>query len=750
MNTTLTRTRGTDQLAEGADAASPPDGGSTRGRQVIRVGFPVVVVGAFIALAWTAEWFREALGWLAPHLSILLWGAVAAVLAVSLIRRGIDRSLGDEWVRPVRFLAAPAALGASIIAYLVQLFASWNTGGASWFTVGGVVPLSDANGYFGGAERLLFDGHLDAFNSRRPLHAAFLASELAFTNLDLRKALVIQAVLLGVASYLAARAVTRDLGPVAGLALFAGIYGFARVGIHTVSTETLGVTLGALAFAALWSAVRRQDEWLVAGGLFLLTFAFNFRPGPLLLLLTLPVALAWLLRGSRWINWRVLGLSAAAVVVALSANYVSIFTFHGEADDLNANANYTIYGMAKGLPGWSSEPVSWYQIFVDHPEIRDMSETERNRVASEKAREELKAHPGEFASSYIEGAGNYFRVSADYIMEPVPTGALRILVYASALVLAAVVLIARWRASWRRVLLDVVLFGGVVFALPTFVGAWPYDDHAPWGWGPVGTGSYFTWWFGAAAAALAYVAFIVVGTERLRVDRQLWLVAVALATVVVMMPILGNDTVRFFAAAVPFLALSVALAVAAIDRIPFPRVDATVRLSAAEKKGESRVSRWAPVAIGGAVAVVAVIGAPIAAAAIDKPAIPTRVCPDGRRAQPLIGGAAVRLVEPGAQSDLGELEAREVKRSRTIEWLQEKGEFGPIHSNTTVIGGLTQRGHDRIAFVDGAVSAPRRSVLYLCGTTVSDNRTNALLKEWPLPLDVFAGSRINAVSSDAP
>jgi hypothetical protein len=746
MNTTLTRTRGTDHLADGGDAAPLPDGGAARGRQVIRVGLPVVAVGAFIALAWTAEWFREALGWLAPHLSILLWGAVAALLGVSLIRRA-RRSSADEWVRPVRFLAAPAALAGSIIAYLVQLFASWNTGGASWFTIGGVVPLSDANGYFGGAERLLFDGHLDAFNSRRPLHAAFLASELAFTNLDLRKALVIQAVLLGVASYLAARTVARDLGPIAGLALFAGIFGFARVGIHTVSTETLGVTLGALAFAALWSAVRRQDGWLVAGGLFMLTFAFNFRPGPILLLLTLPVALAWLLRGSRWINWRVLGLSAAAVVVALSANYMSIFTFHGEADDLNANANYTIYGMAKGLPGWSSEPVSWYQIFVDHPEIVGMSETERNRVASERAREELKAHPGAFTRSYIEGAGNYFRVSGDYIMEPVPTGVLRLLVYASALVLAAVVLIARLRASWRRVLLDVVLFGGVVFALPTFVGAWPYDDHAPWGWGTVGAGSYFPWWFGAAAAALAYVAFIVVGTERLRVDRQLWLVAVALATVVVMMPILGNDTVRFFAAAVPFLAFSVALAVAVIDRIPVRRMDAIVRPS---QKEDSRGSRWAPVVVGGAVAVVAVIGAPIAAAAIDKPATPTRICPDGRRAEPLIGGAAVRLVEAGAQSDLDELEARHVKGSRTIEWLQEKGEFGPIHSNTTIIGGLTQRGQDRIAFVDGAVSAPRSSALYLCGTTVSNNRTNALLKEWPLPLDVFAGTPINAVSKDAP
>jgi hypothetical protein len=729
------------------DPGRAPDGaGAGRWRRIVSFGLPAALVGVFVVFGWRAEWFREALGWLAPHLSTLLWGAVAVLLGYSLIRRVVRAPATPSTARRFGFLLGPGALAGSIIAYLVELFASWERGGSSWFTIGGVVPWSDAYAYFGGAQRLLFDGQLDAFNSRRPIHAAFLASEFALTNLDLRKTLVIQAVLLGVASYLAARAVARDLGPIAGLAVFAGIYEFSRVGVHTVMSETMGVTMGALAFAALWSAVRTRNVWMLAGGLFLLTFAFHFRSGPVLLLLTLPVAFAWLLRGKQRINWRALGLSAAAVVVALSASYIALFTFHGDRQNLNATADQVIYGMARGFPGWSSQPVSWYQIYVDHPEIMDMSATRRTQFVSDRAREELRDHPGAFARSYVEGASNYFTGVGDYITAPVSS--YRPLVYATALMLAAVVLIARWRASSRRVLLDLVLFGGVVLALPTFVGAWPYDDHAPWGWGSVGAGSYFPWWFGAAAAALAYVAFIVVGTERLRIDRQLWLVAVALATVAVMMPILGNDTVRFFAAAVPFLALSVALAVAVIDQIPFRPRDATVRPSAAQKE-DTRGSRWAPVVVGGAVAVVALIGAPIGAAAIDKPATPTRTCPDGRRAQPLIGGAAVRLVEPDVKSDLDELDARQVMRSPTIEWLQEKGEFGPIDSDMTIMGGLTRRGHDRIAFVDGAVSAPRGSVLYLCGATISDRATNALLKEWPVPLDVFAGTPLDAASRGA-
>src|SRR5213079_788231 len=101
---------------------------------------------------------------------------------------------------------------------------------------------------------------------------------------------------------------------------------------------------------ALWNAVRTRNVWVLAGGLVLLTFAFHFRPGPVLLLLTLPIAFAWLLRGSRRVNWRVLGLSVAAVIVGLATNYIAIFAFHGAGDNLNANANYIIYGMAKGFP----------------------------------------------------------------------------------------------------------------------------------------------------------------------------------------------------------------------------------------------------------------------------------------------------------------------------------------------------------------------------------------------------------------
>jgi hypothetical protein len=707
----------------------------------LRFALPVVLVGTFLAFAWTSGAFRAGLAVIAPHVAILLWAAVAVGLAVSIGRRYVgSRVVEPENLAELRVLLAPAALSASVIAYLVRLFASWADGGSSFFTIGGVVPWSDANTYVGGAQRLLFDGQLDAFNSRRPLQSAFLATELAFTRLDLRGALVLQAILLGVATYLAARAVARDLGPLAGLALFAGIYGFARIGVDTAMTETLGVTLGALAFAALWSAVRPKNSWLVVAGMFLLAFAFDIRPGPVLLLLTLPIAFAWLLRGSRRTNWRLLGLSVVAVVVATSANYVAIFVFHGDTGNVNANSGYMIYGMSRGLPGWSSQPLSWYQLYLDHPEIRNMSETERNRFVNTKAREELAAHPGTFVRSYFEGASNYVRGSGEYATEPVSS--LRLLVYAVAFVIGLLVLIVRWRSSsLQSVLLDAALFGGVLLALPTIVGAWPYDDHTGWGWDAVGLGSYLPSWFGAAICTFAYVAFILVGTARLSLRRHLWLAVVALATVAVSMPVLGLDTVRIFAAAVPFLAVPFAVAVAVIGHVQLGR-DKTESPAAVAPKRESPGQTWLPVLIGGALAVLAVVGAPIAAVAVAKPAPQPRMCADGQLAQPLIDGVAVRIVgtERSGGRELDEVKISDVTSASTVLGLQQRGVFGRIHAPMTVVAGITERGHDRIAFVDGSVSATGDSVLYLCGRVVSDASSNPVLKEWPVPLDVFAGT----------
>ncbi len=57
----------------------------------------------------------------------------------------------------------------------------------------------------------------------------------------------------------------------------------------------------------------------------------------------------------------------------------------------------------------------------------------------------------------------------------------------------------------------------------------------------------------------------------------------------------------------------------------------------------------------------------------------------------------------------------------------------------TLIHGLTASGTDRFAVLDGVVSAPRTSVLYLCGDVVHDPETDATFAIYPDLVDLFRG-----------
>src|SRR5262249_5582319 len=156
-------------------------------------------------------------------------------------------------IGPTGQLAAIAGAVApvlAIVAFLLPAFHSWTTVQPIWPGGGalvlGVLPWSDAGDYYNSAEGLLIEGSLDAWSQRRPLNAALLATRLALLNHDLRLALLLQAILLGLSSYVLAQTVARLLGGIAGLATFALLYAFGHHFVHLTLSEALGLTLGAL------------------------------------------------------------------------------------------------------------------------------------------------------------------------------------------------------------------------------------------------------------------------------------------------------------------------------------------------------------------------------------------------------------------------------------------------------------------------------------------------------------------------
>ncbi|HVM13265.1 MAG TPA: hypothetical protein VM287_02935 [Egibacteraceae bacterium] len=678
-------------------------------------------MAAFLTMGWRSPNVRSTLADLDRNLTGALYFGVALLLAWSVFSAVLARFGRSPRLRrrPPAVLAGPAGLLASMLIYCVPAFAAWSSG-AWWAMIGGAVPFGDAQLYFGGAERLLFFGELDVFNSRRPLNAMFLAVRLAVTQLDLRLALLIQCLLLGAACYVAARAVARDLGWLAGSALFVGLFGFSRLYTPTTMSEVLGITFGALAFAAIWTAAGDRKRWVALGGVFLLTLALDARSGAVLLALIVPLWFARRLRTAGWLDWPLLGAMAVTVLVGVGANYVAVSALGGDTSNTNANGGFLIYALANGHPSWDATN-NWAEIYRDRPEVVAMTDPERNRFVSSMARAELREHPVRFLTTAADSMRNYLVISKRAILERFPIRQHRPIMAAAVVAIAVAVL---RRRQWRSVPTDLALFGSMLLAIPALVSLVP--------------GNVPPRHLGLALALLGFLAFLVLGSGPIRVAPQISLTLISFATIAACLPLLGVDTVRVFAATAPFLALPLALAVGTLVRHCSLATAASVPVEAAPVHGSSRGRL--PLAVGGALAASLALGTPLAMAAVRMPPVASAMCADGRPSQALIGGVAVRVVADPVKK-------RAVDQVGLSAFARQAAFYTPVPSNhlagisgpVTVIGGLSAAGTDRMAIVDADVGAPRRSVLQLCGQVLRDPLTDAVLAHYPQPVDIFRG-----------
>jgi len=733
----------------------PADGGGRRGARSRHSLPAAVVAGALVVAlwsAWVSPGVREAAAWLDVRLVKYLYLGLGALILLVVVRRRVapGRLLPPPGLR--RWLG-PAGLVGSMGAFCLPLFSAWHTG-YWWGMIGGGVPYSDPHIYFGGAERLLFFGDLDFYNSRRPLNAMFLGVRLAVTHLDLRLALLLGALAMGAATWLAVRAVARDLGPVAGLALFVGIFGFARVYGPTPMTEPLGVTFGALALAALWSAVTTRNRWAAVGGILLLTLALDARSGVLVLPMLLPLWLAYHLRRSGRYDWRLLGACAVAVVVGTSLNYAALAGLGGDADNVMGNGGFLVYGMAKGLPSWDLVHPAWHAILNDYPETWKMADADRNRLVNARAREEVLAHPGRFLRTAVQSELNYLRIAKQEVLLDVPVHRHRPLMVAGALATVAALVLRARRSRFRYLAIDVGLFASMAVVIPIVVSFVPSNTPPRW----------------VAPALLvgAFVAFVVVGTRGRVGEAHSVLALLAVGATAFCAPVLGVDTVRVFAATAPFAALPLALAAAVLSRVrrpsppaeeipPAPERVTPVTAPAAPARHLAGVGAAltrafpsreavAPLVAGAVLVGVIFVGTPMAIALVDRPAAPVRTCPDGRAAEPLFGGVAVQVVDEPIGADLtadglaiGEVAAGTFTAYLPLFLPQPGKHFVGMVPPWTLIHGLTAAGTDRFAVLDGLVPAPGTSPLYLCGEVVHDPETDATFAIYPDLVDLFRG-----------
>lgn len=255
---------------------------------------------------------------------------------------------------------------ATLVLFALPLAGLWSSGANEQNTIAGLIPYSDASGYYSDALRLLNGG--DFLFTRRPLFPAMLASLLWLSRQDLQTSLAILTALAATSCYLAARALQRVSGTAAAIVLLLLLFFYYRRFSGAVLTEHLGITLGCLSLALLLQAARKGSIRLALAGSFFAALALNARAGAFLFLPCLVLWGGWHWGNRQRFSWLAGGLISAIILATFLINTL-LFTLLTNTDQpAFSNFSHTLYGLAAGGKGWT-------QVMADHPEVANNPKT---------------------------------------------------------------------------------------------------------------------------------------------------------------------------------------------------------------------------------------------------------------------------------------------------------------------------------------------------------------------------------------
>ncbi len=279
-----------------------------------------------------------------------------------------------------------AALAISLSLFAMPLAGLWASGQSQSTVLSGLIPLFDAQSYYMDALRLMDGSFFSIFSARRPLFASLLAVLLALTGRNLMVSLAILTAMTGLACYFVAREIQRTHGAEIAVFIMMVLFLFYRAHSGISMSENLGVPLGALGFGLLWRGASTKSLPYIWAGLLTTTLALNARAGAFFMLPLLIFWAGWLLRENKFIPWRVLFISASAVVLGFALNIGLTRLVAVPSGVPFANFSYTLYGLASGGK-------SWAHVFEVHPEVRAISEPEQSRQIYRLAFELIRANP---------------------------------------------------------------------------------------------------------------------------------------------------------------------------------------------------------------------------------------------------------------------------------------------------------------------------------------------------------------------
>jgi hypothetical protein len=309
------------------------------------------------------------------------------------------------WYCHVRrdWLGTIAGLTVTLGLFALPLAALWQQAAMQYSAIGGLLPWSDASGYYYDARRLL-DGYPLDWSARRPLYVGLLSTLLALTRQNLQVVLAVFVAVNAVATFLLARELRISHGPVEATVATIVLFFFYRIegGTGTTLTENLGFAMGVVAFAVLWRGFGKADARSISIGLGLLTIALMARAGAFFVLPALVVVAVCTVK-ARW-RWLRLGLaSVGSVTITAGLALLVGRLLSNPAGEQTPFSNFSnsLYGLVVGGKGWT-------QVLQDHPGAREGAQI------YSLALQAFRAHPMGLVEGSLKMWGAYLLPSEPY------------------------------------------------------------------------------------------------------------------------------------------------------------------------------------------------------------------------------------------------------------------------------------------------------------------------------------------------
>jgi len=272
------------------------------------------------------------------------WTAAAGILPVA--------DLQEQERRLIRFWSR-AGFPVILLAFVFAMSGGGWSGRFSpldlnYFSIGGLVPHSDALTYFGGAFDLAYTGHWNPFTSTRPFAAAFRDLTVFAGGFSYIGTLLVQAVLLTGAFMIALRSAVAWRGIWVAVALMALLYGLVRPFLLTTTTEPLGLVWSLFSLSFFIESFRQRSAYMAVVAFAALVCGLVTRMGSII---TVPFLMIWIvvsLAGGRASRVRVLAVLTGILLLTLVHNSLLAYAFAAPDSHMGGNFSWIVCGLAHG------------------------------------------------------------------------------------------------------------------------------------------------------------------------------------------------------------------------------------------------------------------------------------------------------------------------------------------------------------------------------------------------------------------